>query len=129
MQAVESVELVEAVHHDVEHAGGDGLSQLLVGLVVPVHRAHRRRHAGREHRVQFPAGRDVEQEALLVGETRHRPAQERLGRVDDAAGTELRHRLAAAGAQVVLVVHVQRRAELLREAGHGDAPDGEDTAV
>jgi hypothetical protein len=30
---------------------------------------------------------------------------------------------------VVLVVHVQGRAEVLRETGHGDAADGEDAAV
>jgi hypothetical protein len=46
VQRVEPVELVERVDHDVDDAGLDRLAQLGDALVVAVHHARARRHAG-----------------------------------------------------------------------------------
>ena len=86
-------------------------------------------HAGRQRDVQLAAGGDVEQQPLLVGEPGHRPAQERLGGVHDTAAAERRDRLAAAGAQVRLVVDEQRRAELVGEVGERATADAQPAVV
>ena len=86
VERVEAVELVEAVDDDVAHAGLDRHAQLVDALVVAVQRARRRRHAGGQRDVQLAAAGHVEQHPLLVGEAGHRPAQERLRRVDRPAG-------------------------------------------
>ena len=112
VQGVEAVELVEAVDDDVAHAGLDRRAQLVDALVVAVQRARVGGHAGRERDVQLAAAGDVEEHPLLVRQPGHRPAQERLRRVDRPAGAERVDRLAAAGAEVRLVVDEHRRAVL-----------------
>ena len=110
MEGLEAVELVEAVDDDVAHAGVERHQQLGVALVVAVHRARARRHPGREDDVQLAAAGDVEQHPLVVGQAGHRPAEERLGRVGRALVPERVDGLAAAGPEVGLVVHEDRRA-------------------
>ena len=78
VQRVEPIELVEAVDHDVAHAGRDRHAQLVDALVVAVHHGARRRHAGCQGDVQLAAAGHVEQHALVVGQAGHRPAEERL---------------------------------------------------
>ena len=117
VEELEPVELVEAVDHDVAHAAGDRRAELVETLVVAVERARRRGHAGGEDDMELTAAGDIEEQPLVVGQARHRPAEERLGRVDHAARAERVDRVAAAGAHVGLVVDEQRRAELL---GQGD---------
>ncbi len=109
VQVIEAVELVEAVDDDVAHAGVEGRAQLVEALVVAVHRARRRRHAGGEHDVQLAPAGDVEEHALLVRQAGHRPAQERLRRVDRAPGAERFDGLAAPRPQVSFVVDEDRR--------------------
>ena len=116
-ERVEPVELVERVDDDVADAGLDRHPQLGDRLVVAVQHARRRRHTGSERDVQLAARGDVEQQPLVVRELGHRLAQERLGRVDHALVAERGDRLAAAVAQVRLVVDEQRRAELGRQLG------------
>ena len=55
--------------------------QLVVGLVVAVEHDALHREPGVQRDVQLTAGRDVEPEALLGDEARHRRAEERLARV------------------------------------------------
>lgn len=88
VQRFETVELVEAVDHDVPHTFGDGRTQLGEALVVAVERKGIGRHAGAERNVQLAAAGNVEVHALLVREPGHRGAQERLGCVVGAAGAE-----------------------------------------
>ena len=95
----------------------DRHAQFVDRLVVAVQRTGRGRHAGGEGDVQLAAGGDVEQQSFVVRQLRHRLAQERLGRVDHPLVTEGGDRLAAPVAQVGLVVHEQRRAELGGQVG------------
>ena len=110
VEGLEAVELVEAVDDDVAHAGLERHQQLGVALVVAVQRARARRHAGRQDDVQLAAAGDVEQHPLVVGQAGHRPAEERLGRVGGPLVPEGVDGLAAAGAEVRLVVDEDRRA-------------------
>ena len=73
------------------------------------------REAGVQRDVELTAGGDVEVQALLRHQAGHRDAQERLARVRDAAGAEEAGVLPAAAAEIVLVVHEQRRAEVGRQ--------------
>ena len=90
VEHVEAIELVEGVDDDVTHTRRDRFTQLVAALVVAVHHARRSGHAGGQRHVQLTAGRDVEQHPLLVREPCHRPAQERLRRVDGALVAERR---------------------------------------
>ena len=126
---VEPVEFVEGVDDDVADLGFDRLTQFLAGLVVAVERARARRHTGGHRHVEFPAGGDIEQQPLVVGELRHRSAQERLGGVDHAFGPESGNRLATASAQMRFVVHEQRGAVLLGQRLDGDPTDLEPAVV
>ena len=117
-----------AVDDDPADAHVERPTQLGVGLVVAVHHEPIRGNAGGQRHVQLAAGGDVEPQALGVDQSRHRAAQERLGRVDHPAVTEHGHRGATPGAEVVLVVHEQRRAELPGQVLDADAAD-EQTAV
>ena len=79
--------------------------------------------------VEFPAGRHVEQQPLVVGESGHRPAEEGLGRVDHPLVAERGDGLSATVAEMRFVVHEQRRAELGGEVGDRAAADGEPSVV
>ena len=74
--------------------------------------------------MQLPAGRDIEVHALLVSQTGHGAAQKGLGGVGDAVAPR-RDRLTAGVAQMVLVVHEERCAELLRQLEQIDPADVE----
>ena len=110
-QRVEPIELVERVDDDVAHPPRDRLPQLGDALVVAVHHTGAGGHSGGEHHVQLATGRDVEPHPLVVGEPGHRLAQERLRGVDRPLRAERRDGLATPVADVLLVVHEQRRAE------------------
>jgi hypothetical protein len=93
--------------------------------------------ARRERDGQLPAGADVDVEALLHHPSRHLDAEERLARVVDARAradggglaVEGRARLGGAAAHVVLVDHVEGRAEAPGELGGGDPGDAEGAVV
>ena len=123
VERVEPVELVEAVDDDVADALAQRHPQLVDALVVAVHRQRVGRDAGAQRDEHLAAAGDVEQHPLLVREARHRHAQERLGRVDRVLMAERVDRLAAAVAEVLLVVDEQRRAVLGGELGDGEAAD------
>ena len=120
-EPLEAVELVEGVDDDPPHSGLDRGAQLVGRLVVAVEHDALGREAGVERHVQLAAGGHVEIEALVAHEPRHRRAEERLARVRDPVA-ELRSILAAAAAELALVVHVERRAELGREPDEIDTP-------
>jgi hypothetical protein len=73
--------------------------------------------------VQLAAGRHVEVHPLLVDQPGHGEAQERLGGVGHPVA-EGRHRLAAPGTEVVLVVDEERRAKGRRQVGDRAPADG-----
>ena len=123
VQGVEAVELVEAVDDDQAGARGERGPELLHRLVVAVDDQAVGGDAGRQGDVQLTTGGHVEQQPLLVDEAGDGPAQEGLGRVHDVAVAEHLDRLAAAGADVVLVVDEQRRAVLRRHLRDVDAGD------
>ena len=75
--------------------------------------------------VGLTAGRHVEVEPFLGDEARHGDAEERLARVGDGAVAERGTVLTAASPQLVLVVHIERRAERVGEPGEIAAPDRE----
>jgi hypothetical protein len=109
----------------VAHAGVERHHELGVALVVAVHRARARRHPGGEDHVQLAAAGDVEQHPLLVRQSGHRPAEERLRRVRRVLVPEGVDGFTAAGAQVRLVVHEDRRAVGGRELVDPTAADHE----
>ena len=82
------------------------------------------RDAGGQCDMQLATGRDVEVHALLVGQTGHGEAQKGLRGIGDAVAPR-RDRLTAGVAQMVLVVHEERSAELLRQLQQVDAADVE----
>ena len=90
-------------------------SELELRLVVPVEHQALGGEAGPVRDVSLAAGRDVEIEPLLVDETRHRHAEERLAGVRDSAVAERGAVVAAPGAQLAFVVHVERGTERLRQ--------------
>ncbi len=126
---VEPIEFVEGVDDDVPHLGLDGLAEFVARLVVAVHGAGARRDAGGQRHVEFPARGDVEQQALVVRELCHRPAQERLGRIDDPLVSERGDGFTTPRSQMGLVVDEQRRAELLGEFLHRASADREHPVV
>ena len=88
-----------------------------------------RREAGAQRDGELAAGADVEPQPLLGHPARDRGAQERLGGVVDVAAREGVAPGPAAGAEVGLVEHVRRGAELGRERPHVDAAELEDAVV
>ncbi len=104
---LDAVDLVEGVDDDAPDPDRQRGGQLLGRLVVAVQDEAVGGHAGGEGHVELAAGGDVEAHALLVGQAGHGHAQERLGGVGHAVAPG-RHRLAAGGAQVGLVVDEQR---------------------
>ena len=120
----EALELVEAVDDDAADAGLAGHPELVGRLVVAVQHEAVGGHAGRERDVELAAGGHVEVHALLVGQPRHRQAQERLGGVGHPV-TERGDGLAATGPEVRLVVHEQRGAEPGGELLEVAAPDAQ----
>ena len=112
VQRVQPVELVEAVDDDAAHPGLERLRSSSTLLLLPciVHGAAGTPAASAT--CSSPPVATSSSRPSSYGEAGHRPAQERLGGVDDAAGAERVDRLPAAGAQVLLVVDEQRRAEL-----------------
>ncbi len=129
MKVLESIELVEGVDDDAPDPRLDRETEFLLALVVAMKHAGRGGHPSRESDVQLAAGRHVEQQALLVGEAGHGPAEERLGGVDDASRAESGDGLAATTAQMILVVDEERRSELLHERPEMATADGEPTIV
>ncbi len=79
--------------------------------------------------MEFPAGGDIEQQPLVVGELRHRSAQEGLGGVDHAFVPEGGNRLAATSAQMRFVVDEERCPVLLGQRLDGDPTDLEPAVV
>ena len=84
---VERRDLLERVDHEVADAGVEAELDLGGRLVVAVEVDAPRREAGGAGGGQLAAGGDVEREALLRHELAHRPAAERLARVDDLEGS------------------------------------------
>ena len=82
-EQLEPVELVERVDDDPADTGLERGAQLVGRLVVAVEHDALGREPGVQRDVQLAAGRDVEVEALLGDEARHRGAEERLARVRD----------------------------------------------
>ena len=127
VQRVETVELVERVDDGAPDRGRSGHAQLVRALVVAVEHEALGRKAGGQGDVELPAGRDIETQPFLVDEPGHRPAQERLRRVDREVRSERRDGLTTAGPQMLLVVDEQRSAVLGREVEEVDTADRQAT--
>ena len=126
VQVLEPFELVERVDDD-RRAHLAGAAELVDTLVVAVQDEPLARRAGGRRDVQLSPRCHVEHHALVERELGHGATQERLRRVGDAIG-EGRDRLSTAGAQVRLVVHEQRRAELARQFVRGTFADRQPAA-
>ena len=114
-ECLDAVDLVEGVDDDATDATFEGEPQLRDRLGVAVQHETFGREAGLQREAGLTAGGDVEEQALLRDESRHRSAEERLARIRDRIGAERRGVLATAFAQFVLVVDVERRAVLTSE--------------
>ncbi len=115
-QAVQALEVVEGVQHDVAHAGVERLTQLGLGLGVAVEVDGRRIEAGPESEVKLAPGGHVTPQALLNEHPIDGRAWERLGAKQNrpvavARGERVRER-PSPGPQVVLGHDVGGRAEL-----------------
>ena len=128
VEAFEALDLVEGVDDDAPDAGGQRRLQLVRRLVVAVEHESLGRETRRQRHVELATGGDVEVQTFVVDELRHRLAQEGLAAVGDALA-ERSARLAAASAQVLLVVHEQRRAELIGQRDEIAAADPEPALV
>jgi hypothetical protein len=125
-ESAESRDLIERIHDDPPDAGRKPSDELSVRLVVAVQNKAIGGDPGRQRDLELPPGGDVETQALLVHEPRHRLAKERLRRVRDAI-IERRARLATARPDVRLVVDEQGRAMLLGQrddigSAHAELP-------
>ena len=126
-------ELVERVHDDPAHARLEGGAQLGVRLVVAVQADVGRVDAGGQRDRQLAAGGGVHAQALLGRPAGGGEGEHGLAGVVDVRspaqvgerGVEALAERAGAGAEVVLVHHEQRRAELRGERARAQALDGE----
>ena len=118
------IQLVERVDDDPADTGLDRHAELPHGLVVAVEDEPFGGHPGMQGDMEFAARRHIEVHTLLVGQLRHRRAEERLRGVGDAVAED-RHGVPAAIAQMLLVVDEQRRAELGGEVDDVAAADVE----
>ena len=108
------------------HAGLDPSAQLAHRLVVAVKHQAVPGHARGQRHVQLASGGHVQAQALGVHEARHGDTEERLGCVGHLR-PERGHSLAAAAAQVLLVVDEQRRPVGFGHLEHIASPDDEPT--
>ena len=120
MEAGQAVQLVEAVDDDPSDPCSPSVTELVFALVVPVQHQALGRHPGREGDVHLSSAGHVEVHPLLVGQTGHGTAEERLARVGHALA-EGGHRFAAPGPEVGLVVDEQGGAVLLGQGCHVDS--------
>ena len=125
--SLEPLDLVERVEHDMADALGARVLELLLRLVVAVQVDPLGREPALQRQVQLAAGRDVAREPLLREQAVRGGGRKRLARVDDleavAARAEGLDEGARAKHDVVLGVHVRRRAELRGDLHHIAAAD------
>ena len=74
-ESLDPVHLDQGIDDDAADSSLQCLSQLIGRLVVPVENEPMGRDAGRQRGVDLATGCHIEQEALVVGEPGHRPAQ------------------------------------------------------
>jgi hypothetical protein len=123
------LEVVERVDDEAPHPRRDGALDLLDRLVVAVEQHALGRHPAAQGHRQLPARAHVDRQALLSDPAGDRGAEERLGGVVDLLAAEGRAPLAAARAEVVLVQHVRRRAELRGQLAHVDPAQAQGAVV
>ena len=126
-QALQTMQLVERIHHDPADARLERHGQLDRRLVVAVQHQALRRNSGLECYPQLAAGGNVEVHALPVGQAGHGFAEKRLGGVGDPVA-ERCHRLPTASPEMLFVVNEQRGAELSGQP-QGVAPPDRQAAV
>ena len=126
-QAFQQLKLVEAVDHHPADGMLQCLLQFLRGLVVTVEVHVLQGRAGVGYGRQFPAGDDVETQALLAEHAGQRRVDERLAGIRDlgarGALAELVDEGTAAGAYGRLVQDVYGRAVLLGQGLSGAPAD------
>src|SRR5699024_1922347 len=124
-----AIDLVPAVDHDAPDACAERCGELIVGLVVAVHRDPCGGKAGMQGDGQLAAGADVQVQALLGDPPRGGNRVERLGGVVDVrtpaqwseGRVEFVPERAGAGTKVVLVDDVGGCAVLVCKIGNRDA--------
>ena len=124
-QPPDALDLVEGVRDDPTDAGVQRQLELGFALVVAVQTDRARIDPGPQGHGQLTAGAHVHAEPLLGHPAGDRGAQEGLARVVDVPAGERRGEVPGPGAQVVLVEHVDRGAELFGDLGDGQARDRE----
>ena len=126
--AVQQVQLVEAVHHHPPDPLRHRLLQLRRSLVVPMEVNLLQREPGRFRHRQLTPGNHVQPQPFLVENTRQGRIDVRLRRIQHlrprVQAVELRHKLPAPVADRRLVQHVHRRAVLFRQVNGQASPNG-----
>ena len=120
-QAREVGDLDVGIQHDAPDPDAGRVAQLVGRFRVAVHDDAGRVDPAGQGDGQLTGRADVDAEALFAGPARHRGGQQRLARVDDL---DIAQRLAVApgaAAEVGLVDHVGRGAELVGDIGQRDA--------
>ena len=111
--------LLRAVQHYAAHAHVQRRFQLRQGLVAAVQYDVLRREIGPARHVQLARAHAVQPHAALLHQHRHRSGEERLAGIGRRAARRVPGKrpgkARAAPAQVLLIIHVQRRAELARQ--------------
>jgi hypothetical protein len=116
-------DLIRRVDDEPADSVVNGTQQLARRPAVAVHQDPLGREADRSRHDELPFGADTQGQAFLGNPASHRAAPERLGGVGDLMQALGLGVLAAAGPDVLLVDHVRRGTELLRDHGEADAAD------
>ncbi len=119
-------DLVGGVDDDAADAALEGQAQFRLGLVVAVHADPRRVEAGAQRDGELAERADVEVQPLLGCPAGDGPAQEGLARVVHRPAGEGLAPVAGTAAEVDLVDHIGRGADLFGKVGEPDTADGDD---
>src|SRR5215217_479583 len=124
-QSAEPADFIKGVDDDPSYSGRQGVTQFLIALVVAVQPDPPQIDSGPLHHSQLTAGADIDAESLVDHPTCHRRTQEGFGRVVDIPSLKGLSEGAGSVAQISLVHHVHRSADLAGNVDHAQTGYGE----